>query len=445
MTELAENNMRREELAVFGGPPVTSRSWPKWPIADARTEEMILDVVRSERWSISGPYTGRSCYERRFAAAFAAYNGVRYCVPTSNGSAALTTALLALGIGPGDEVLVPGLTWVACASSVFCVGAIPILVDIEPDTLAMGIEQAHAAITDRTAAIMLVHPYCRLADIDTFLALSRQFNIPIIEDCSLAHGARWKGRRVGSFGQIGCFSMQQSKVLTSGEGGAAITDDIDLYERLEELRSDGRLFTSSPKNGCLELEDTGGILGQNFSLSEFQAAVLFDRLGSLDGQNARREQCATTLSHLLSTMDGISGLRLQQHATSYTYYRFVVRIEPKLFSGASIDAIARAITCELGIQVSPLSQPLNRHRLYKPLTSPRLRRTSENYARLDPSRFALPVADWARERHLTLPHRMLLSDEDGIHDIVSALAKVKRLSRDLAAMDQTARTVSGKA
>jgi L-glutamine:scyllo-inosose aminotransferase/L-glutamine:2-deoxy-scyllo-inosose/3-amino-2,3-dideoxy-scyllo-inosose aminotransferase len=114
-----------EPLAILGGSPVRSRPWPSWPRADEKTEEVLRDVLHSGRWAISGPYRGRKSYERRFAEAFAEFNGVQYAVPTTSGTASLTLALLALGVGPGDEVLTPGLTWVACASSVFCVGATP--------------------------------------------------------------------------------------------------------------------------------------------------------------------------------------------------------------------------------------------------------------------------------------------------------------------------------
>jgi dTDP-4-amino-4,6-dideoxygalactose transaminase len=435
-------DMFETELAIFGGPPVRRRPWPRWPVADARTEQLMLEVLKSERWAISGPYTGQACYERRFAAAFAAYNGRRYCVPTANGTAALTVALLALGVGPGDEVLVPGLTWVACASAVFCLGAVPVLVDIDPDNLAMALEPAKEAITARTAAILLVHPYCRFADIDGFVALSKQHDIPMIEDCSHAHGACWRGRRAGSFGTIGCFSMQQTKVLTSGEGGAAITDDVALYDRMEQLRSDGRRFTAKPRIGFLELEDCGQVMGQNHCLSEFQAAILYDRLGHVDSENERRAESAGALLQLLQAVEGVYGLPAQEKATCHTYYRFVVRIDQESFCGCSAGIIARALSMELGIHVSQVGEALNHHCLYRPLTSPRAVRSDEERTKLDPSRFSLPVAESVHLRHLTLPHHMLLSGEDGIRDIVLAFEKIRSCSRELAGLDNSSAQTS---
>jgi L-glutamine:scyllo-inosose aminotransferase/L-glutamine:2-deoxy-scyllo-inosose/3-amino-2,3-dideoxy-scyllo-inosose aminotransferase len=144
--------MRDDELAILGGTPVRTRSWPKWPRADHSTLQAVREVLDSSRWAVSGPYDGRECFERRLSRAFADFHGVDYCTPTTSGTTALTIALQALGIGRGDEVLVPGLTWVACASAAVNVGAVPVLVDIDPQTLAMDARQARAACSRRLLA-----------------------------------------------------------------------------------------------------------------------------------------------------------------------------------------------------------------------------------------------------------------------------------------------------
>jgi dTDP-4-amino-4,6-dideoxygalactose transaminase len=277
-------------LAIFGGTPIRRHPWPQWPQATKRTEQYLLDVLFSGRWSIGGKYNGKPLYARRFGESFARYHNVSYCVPTINGSAALVIALEALGVQPGDEVLVPGLAWVSCASSVTRIGAIPVLVDIDPDTLCMSVEAARNAISSRTKAIMLVHSYCTVADLDSFVELSTETHVPLLEDCSQAHGATWKERRVGSFGKIGIFSMGQSKILSCGEGGVAITDDADLYDRMEQFHGDGYRYKSSPPViGEGELEEVGAVQGHNFCMSEFHAAILLDQLDYLDQQNRHRE------------------------------------------------------------------------------------------------------------------------------------------------------------
>lgn len=265
-------------LACRGGGPVRKDPWPKWPRADKNTEKVLLEVLHSGRWALSGCYNGIKPFERRFAEAFASFHGVRYCVPTASGSTALSVALEALGVGSGDEVLVPALTWVACASSVANLGAVPVLVDIAPETLCMDPVKAQNAITKRTAAILLVHAYCRIADLDRFSQISQESKVPLLEDCSQAHGAKWGGRRVGTFGKVAVFSMQQTKVLTSGEGGATLTDDPQLYDLLQQLRADGRRYVQGELiDGHMELEEVGAVVGSNRCLSEFHAAILLDR------------------------------------------------------------------------------------------------------------------------------------------------------------------------
>jgi dTDP-4-amino-4,6-dideoxygalactose transaminase len=424
--------MQHDRLAILGGEPVRKRSWPKWPRATPETERVLLSVLHSGRWALSGAYAGETCYERRFAAAYAEYHGVPHCTPTTSGTAALTLALLALDVGPGDEVLVPGLTWVACASAVLAISAVPVLVDIEHDSTAMSVSAAKAAITDRTKAILLVHPFCTVAQIDDFLALSRATRIPLIEDCAQAHGASWKGQRVGTFGDVGCFSMQQSKVLTSGEGGAAITSNPQLFERMEQLRADGRVY--SPGTSCvgrLELMDVGSVQGKNLGLSEFQAALLLDGLTRLDTENAHRAARAETFRRSLDGMKGVSLLSTQAEVTSRTYYNLVVRIDPDHFANQTVDMIARALAEELNTNVNPVYRPMNRHPLYQPLKAPRGNLSDQEWQRRDPTRFVTPTAEKIRATCLTLTHPVLLDDDAAMEDISKALAKVQALAPDL--------------
>lgn len=186
--------------------------------------------------------------------------------------------------------------------------------------------------------------------------------------------------------------MQQTKILTSGEGGAAITDDACLYDRMEQLRSDGRRFSTSPSIGALELEDVGEVQGQNYSLSEFQAAILLSGLSHLDEENKSRAHFVEALLPMLEEV-GVTGLPHQEQVTTNTYYRLVLRIDRQQFGGTSIRTIARAMSAELGVQLSPFGQPLNNHRLYNPLSSPRVSLDRDNRMKLNPKRFRLPVAE----------------------------------------------------
>lgn len=414
----------RQKLAIDGGEPIRTKPWPKWPLADSETEIALLDVLHSGRWAISGMYNGTELYERRFSEEFAKYNGVNYCVPMSNGSAALTVALEALGVGYGDEVLVPGVTWVACASAVVRIGAIPILVDVDPDTLCMSIEAARQAITARTKAIMLVHLYCTIADLDAFVNLSHETGIPLLEDCSQAHGALWSGKRVGSFGHVGVFSMQDTKVLSSGEGGAVITDDPVLHNSMQQLRSDGRRYGTSPVLNDIELEEVGEVLGRNLCLSEFQAAILYTRLKHLDEENRLRVQNANYLfKQLAEKVSGVKGLKLYPQVDQPTYYRICLFVELSQFNNISISQLQRILSMELGLRINLVDTPLNRNILYQPSRSRRINNDVLN--RIDPAQFALPNAEYAATCHLAIHHRVLLGTAQDIDDIVLAFEKIQ--------------------
>jgi L-glutamine:scyllo-inosose aminotransferase/L-glutamine:2-deoxy-scyllo-inosose/3-amino-2,3-dideoxy-scyllo-inosose aminotransferase len=418
---------KAEKLVIMGGEPVRKKPWPIWPRADENTEKLLKDVLYSGRWAISGCYTGRKPYERQFAEAFARFHNVPYCVPTANGSSALKIALEALGVGCGKEVLVPGLTWVACASSVLSVGAIPILVDIDPDSLCMSLESAKKAITKNTAAIMLVHLFSRVADIEGFLALSEETGIPLIEDCSQAHGAIWKGQRVGTFGKIGVFSMQQTKVLTCGEGGAAITRDKNLFELMQQLRADGRLYKDKPVNiGQMELEEVGSAQGRNHCMSEFHAAILLDRLEHLDKENKIRYYNAVYLNSLLINLGDITPLTPSKETNLPAYYQYCVRIGLPAFVDKKIDLIAEALTAELRILIEPVYAPLNKHILYNPSAFSRFTGGDSNTMDLyDPGQFQLPISRNAREECLVIPHYVLLASQTDMKDIAEAFFKVK--------------------
>lgn len=420
-----------DQLAICGGAPVRQTPWPKWPNADANTELILKEVLNSGRWAISGPYLGKESFERKFAREFAEFNGAKYCTPVTNGTSSLVSGLLALGIGFGDEVLIPGLTWVACASTVLSIGAIPVMVDIDPETLCMSLEAARKAITPKTKAVMIVHAFGALADIDGFLELSKKTGVPIIEDCSQAHGAKWLNQRVGTFGKVGCFSMQQSKLLTSGEGGAIITNDPELYSKIEQIRSDGRLFAAHSKAGELELVEAGHIQGYNMCLSEFQAAVLSDRLSHLEEENGIRHKNAKILMGLIYDIDGVSTLKYYSQVTVPVYYNFVIRLDLNEFGGKSIDALAKALSAELNVLARPIYRPMNKHALYTPLLCSRVPNTPEERGLLNPGKFHLPQAEEARKVCLTLPHAVLLDGEEGMANIAMALKKLKELQNNI--------------
>ncbi|MFG1953683.1 DegT/DnrJ/EryC1/StrS family aminotransferase [Micromonospora sp. NPDC048830] len=408
-------------LAANGGSPIRTERWPLWPASAPGTLDALNEVLHSGRWAISGPYQGKQSFERRFAAAFAEFHEVPHCVPTSSGTASLMVALEACGVGSGHEVIIPGLTWVANASTVAGVNAVPVPVDVDPRTLCLDPAAVERAITPRTAAIVVVHLYSAVADLDALTAIAERHGIPLIEDCAQAHGARYRDRRVGTFGAFGTFSMQHSKVLTSGEGGAVITADAALSRRAEHLRADGRTYTPHvPAVGEMELAQTAELMGSNRCLSEFQAAILLTQLELLDEQNERRRANAALLDEGLGSI-GLTPQVSSPGTTHRTYYEWAGRIEDDEIAELGVERIAQAVAAELaGAAVSPGYPPMNHNRLYQPSTRARFKGRSG----LDLTGYSLPVAEDAGRRFATIHHSALLGNESDMKDIVRAFEKV---------------------
>ncbi len=423
------------ELAIFGGLPIRKKSWPSWPTAGKRTLKYLTDVLNSGRWGIGGKYNGLPLYNALFEDSFAKFNNAAYCVTVSNGSAAITLSLEALGVKPGDEVIIPGLAWISCATGVTRIGAVPILVDVEPGTLCISVEATRKTISERTKAIMVVHAYCTVADLDAFGKLSEETGIPLLEDCSQAHGAQWNKKRVGKFGKIGVFSMGNSKVLSCGEGGAAITDDPALYDILQQLHGDGyRYKTTPPRLGESQIEEVGDVQGYNYCLSEFQAAVLLGGLEDLDRLNGIREKNGEYLRKICDEMGDIFVSARNPNIERLTYFRLCVRFNLNAFGGASIEQIRKALCVELNESTLELvDHPLNQYMLYHPMESVGARLTKSE--RFNSERFELPVALKSYKECLTFHHSMLLGNKDDMDDIAKSFLKLKENSEMLAKVE----------
>jgi L-glutamine:scyllo-inosose aminotransferase/L-glutamine:2-deoxy-scyllo-inosose/3-amino-2,3-dideoxy-scyllo-inosose aminotransferase len=395
-------------------------------------QRAILDVLHSQRWTVTARTSREQCYERQFGEAFAAFVGRRFGIPCSSGTAALTIALQALKIGPGDEVIVPGMTWVACASSVINLGAIPILVDVDQDSLCMSPDAVRHAITTSTRAVMAVHMYSSRADMAQLQTICDLHGIEMIEDASQAHGAMLDSRRVGAFGRISVFSFQQTKLLTSGEGGIVLTDDSDLYERLQQLRADGRSYSNEESWGFHDLLDKGDIMGRNLCLSEFHAAILLEGLQRLLRENEHRRAMAAMLNARLADLGGVTLVGdTQTPDNGSTFYKIPLRFTCDKFLALGPERLAKALTAELLLAVEPLDRPLNNNPLYRPLTSRLVTSTPDLAARCDPARYELAVATVAWQSCIGLPHQCLLGGEPEIDAIVAALAKIREQADSL--------------
>jgi perosamine synthetase len=243
------------------------------PVMGDREKKLLCDVIDSN-FPNEGEYT--TAFEQKVASIC----GVPYAVAVTSGTAAIFLGLVACGVGPGDEVIVPDITFIATANAVKLAGASPVLVDVDPNTLCMDPDLAESAITDRTKAIIPVHISGRAAPVDTIREIAGENDLRVVEDAAEAFGSRTREGALGSFGDVGCFSFTASKIVTTGQGGMIVTKDPEINERLRELKDQGR-----PVRG------TGGAdqhisLGYNFKLTNMQAAV---GLGQLETLAARQD------------------------------------------------------------------------------------------------------------------------------------------------------------
>ena len=398
------------DLALLGGKPVRDRPFPSWPVFGAEEERALLEVLRSGQWGrLSGPRT--AAFEGRFAA----YQGAKFGIAVASGTEALRIALLGAGIQAGDEVIVPPFTFIATASAAVAANAVPVFVDVEPDTYNIDPAAIEAAVTPRTRAIIPVHFGGHAADMDAILAIAARHDLRVIEDAAHAHGAEYCGRRLGALGHLGCFSFQSSKNLNCGEGGIVLTNDEDLAEACRAAHNVGRIRRA----GWYE----HGVLGTNVRLTEFQAAILACQMDRLDEQTARREANALYLARELAEIPGVRPLARRDYVTRHAYHLFIARYDAEVY-GVPREAVLKALQAEgvpfwEGYTMPLYRQPMYRDRCFGPFTGYRESRPDLDYAKC-----LCPATERACAEAAWLVHSFLLGPREDMDDIVRACRKV---------------------
>lgn len=417
------------KLALLGGTPTNHVPWPKWPQLGIYGSDYVNQVLKSDRWSVSGPRTKAMTMNELSEQRFAEFCGTKFAFAVDHGSSALIAALLALDISPGDEVVIPALTWVACATAVLRVNAVPVPADISDKTLCVDPDAIEAAITPRTKAIMVVHLYSSMADLDRISELAARRGLALIEDCAHSPGSEWRGKRAGATGSIGAFSFHQGKPLATGEGGMVVTSDKSLAHRLEQVRSDGRRYGTGLV-GHQHLVDVAEIQGFNFCMSEMHCALLMDALDRIEEENARRARNAIALDGYLS--DDYAWRPVEPHPENgkRTYYHYAVRFDPGLFKECTADVVCAALEAELGYNVHPAYPPINKCKLFAPNRCSSLRGVPWAHSlKLDDYR--LPIAEEQHSRLVLLHHPILLCEPGRVALIAEAFQKVSSLASDL--------------
>jgi dTDP-4-amino-4,6-dideoxygalactose transaminase len=392
--------------------------WPRWPLSYPETERNLTDVLDSGAWTISARSSGSELQSTLLRSEFATFTTRAWCVEVDHGTSALITAFEALGIGPGDEVIVPVLTWIACASAVLRVGATPVFVDVDPETLCMDTRAVEAAVTSQTVCVLVVHVNCSAVDIDSIMAIAGKHGLRVIEDCAQAHGAEWEsGQMIGTHGDLAVYSFQNSKSLTGGEGGAVVGDNDELRRRVESARADTReVIPGRPVAGAMHLSETGQLMGANYCISEFSAAAIRAGLVHLRGQLLRKHENAEYLDCLLRRR-GFRTIRNNPTLRLRSVYEYGV------FLADTIDpALTRsALTAELGFAVYEMDAPIHRSPLYIPATKPGLA-TKQHLEALNKS---FPVAEAAHANLAMIHHSILLAEKERMLEIADAFEKVR--------------------
>lgn len=404
-----------DTLAISGGTPVRNTEthpWPSWPHNtseewNSKVEPLLRDVYMSSNEGSGGVMIPRFCE------LYASYTGTNYALFMPHGtdsiSAALAGALDLDGFSDGGEIIVPNYTFVATASAVLERRCKVVFVDISPDTFTIDAEAIETAITSETRAILPVHLGGHPADMGTLQEIAKKHGLYLIEDCAQAHGAEYENKKVGSLSDVGAFSFQASKNLTSGEGGMVTTNDKDIHDRVSAFMNVGR----APGGARWEYPR----LGWNYRPSEYLAAILLVRLEHLEEQTNLRNRNAVYLS---SSLDEVQGITPPIHAswvTKHGYHLYCMKFNSEGFGGKSREEFVKALSaegipCSIGYR-SPLSM------------EPGMAHVGEKYPDLIRT-LPCPNTELVCEQSVWLFQNLLLGSESDMDQVIEAINKIQK-------------------
>lgn len=419
---LADNAVARTSPdlpAVLGGPPVRRAAFPTWPRFLDADEKAVLPVLRSGVWSRAGVVTEA---ERRFAALM----GAEHCLATCNGTNAIYTAVRALGIGAGDEVITTPYTFVASVTPILLVNALPVFVDIDPETWQIDPAQIEAKINANTVAILPVHIIGGVCDMDRINAIAQKHKLKVIEDACEAHGGEWQDKKVGTLGDLGCFSFQTGKSLACGEGGAILGRDSALMDRCYSMHNLGR-----PQGSVVPQHGEGyPLLGTKSRMAEYQAAILLSQMERFEAECQQRSENAAYLTEHLSQIPGIVPRKDYPAVTRKAFYYYGFRYLADRFGGLPRDKFiaalrAEGIECDASLGVIS-GKPINKEGCLDEAFR------SRAFQRLFPAEklanFAAdnecPACDLLIQQTVGFHQRILLGSRQDMDDILAAIRKL---------------------
>lgn len=408
-------------LAINGGKPVrdvNKKPWPAWPVFGKEERNNLLEVFDSGKW-----WYGE--WIKKFERAYAEFQDAKYGVSCTNGTAALEIGLLACGIGAGDEVIVSPYTFLATASAVLKVNAIPVFADIEIETGNIDPADVERKITERTKAIIPVHFAGLPCDMDALKRIAERYNLKIIEDACHSWGCKWKGKGTGALGDCGAFSFQMSKCITSGEGGILLTDNEELADIARSYSNCGR--------GKDKPWYEHYLLGDNLRMTELQAAILLGQLTRLEEQTLKREENAKFLDENLGKIPGIKVIPRDPRVTRRSYYVYPFRFDENVW-GIKRDKFVEALGAE-GIPVSSgYPFPLYKNPLFqKKGDGPKFCPVSCPFygKKMDYTKVSLPNAEQLCKESVWILHPVLLAEKKEMQDIMDAIEKIRKNKDEL--------------
>ena len=411
-------------LAALGGDPIRKEPYPKWPVHDERDVEAVTRVIESGNWG-GYPYPGPET--AAFLQEFLVMQDGEYAIACINGTVTMEIACRAVGIGWGDEVIIPAYTFQATAAAPMAAGVIPVIVDVDPDTYCIDPKAVEAAITDKTRGIITVHLGAQMADMDTLLEIADKHGLIVIEDCAHAHGAKWNGQGAGTMGHFGSFSLQSSKTLTVGEGGVLICKTAELAQRAASIANCGR---SHAPGGGPEMGNEF-TMGSNYRMGEIQAALGRVALERFPDQVRQREEMADYADEAFSEVPGVRVLKRDPRHTTRSFYRYILAVDAKVF-GLEHDAVCYALDRE-GIPCWVGYEAMHHYDLFQPQLS-KLPVPIAFPDRFQFNEMQFPEAERACEREAVwLDESVFRAGREGVEDAVAALHKIYDNRGELAA------------
>jgi perosamine synthetase len=391
--------------------------WPQWK--PEKYEEQVLKVLRSGVWSRAEVVTE---FEKKWAETI----GTKRCLAVVNGTNALVTSVTQLDIGGGDEVIVTPYTWISSIQAVLIAGAIPVFVDIDPDTYQIDPGKIEAKITPRTRAIMPVHILGLPANMEKIMPIAKKHNLLVVEDSCQAWLAEINHKKVGTFGNVGCYSFQTSKHLPLGEGGAIVSDDEELIDRCYSYHNVG-----FPYGAVIGAVGAGSVmLGTKLRMTEYQAAIGLAQLGVLDEQTTLRNKNAAYLRSQIKNIPGIKPYKLYDNVTRAAFHMFAFRYKKEEFKDLSRERFLEALTAEGIPNLSGYAPFLNKQPyLENAFQSKNFKKMYSN-EELDFNKFKekneCPENDKLCIESVWLQQNLLLAEQSDLDDIASAIERIRK-------------------